>query len=185
MHPLFNIPGSGAFAVALGITSGYPVGAKISNELFESGECTKQEAERLLSFTNTSGPLFIVSAIGIGMFNNPQIGTTLLITHFLASLTVGLLFKKYKSKKSPKSCDIITYKETKINNNAKLCLSNLGLFMGKAIEDAISTLLLICRLYYIFCSVKQHLRKSGILYLHSAFNDSFIKYIQYIRSICS
>ena len=70
MRPLFNIPGSGAFAVALGITSGYPVGAKISNELFESGECTKQEAERLLSFTNTSGPLFIVSAIGIGMFNN-------------------------------------------------------------------------------------------------------------------
>ncbi len=175
MRPLFNIPGCGAFAVALGITSGYPVGAKISNELFESGECTKQEAERLLSFTNTSGPLFIVSAIGIGMFNNPQIGSTLLITHFLASLTVGLIFKKYKSKKSPNSCDIITHKETKINNNEKLCLSNLGLFIGKAIEDAISTLLLICRLYYIFCSIKQYFRKNRFFHICCAFSSTFIR----------
>lgn len=177
MRPLFNVPGSGAFAVALGITSGYPVGAKISNELFEEGECTKEESERLLSFTNTSGPLFIISVIGISMFNNPQIGTILLTTHFLASLTVGLIFKNYKSKKSPNSCDIITYKETKINNNEKLCLSNLGLFMGKAIEDAISTLLLICRLYYILCRIKQYFRKNRILYLCSIFNNSYIRYV--------
>ena len=30
MYPLFNVPGSGAFALAMGITSGYPVRCKSS-----------------------------------------------------------------------------------------------------------------------------------------------------------
>lgn len=152
MRPLFNVPGCGAFAVALGITSGYPVGAKISSELFENDECNKIEAERLLSFTNTSGPLFIISACGIGMFGNAQIGITLLITHFLASLTVGIVFRKYQPNPSLNSRRIITHKDKKINKNDKLCLSKLGFFMGNAIQNSITTLLLICG-YIIFFAV--------------------------------
>jgi sporulation integral membrane protein YlbJ len=151
MRPLFNVPGCGAFAVALGISSGYPVGAKISNELYESDECTKIEAERLLAFTNTSGPLFIISAVGNGMFGNQQIGILLLVTHFLASLAVGILFRKYKYKDSPITRDIISHPKEKINKNDKLCISKLGFFIGNAIQNAISTLLLICRLHNIFC----------------------------------
>ena len=152
MRPLFNVPGCGAFAVALGITSGYPVGAKISNELYESGECTKTEAERLLAFTNTSGPLFIISAVGNGMFGNQQIGILLLITHFLASLVIGILFRKYNCKYSTITRDIIPHKKAKENKNNKLCISKFGFFMGNAIQNAISTLLLICRLHnFLFC----------------------------------
>lgn len=152
MRPLFNVPGCGAFAIALGITSGYPVGAKICTELYENDECTKSEAERLLAFTNTSGPLFIVSSVGTSMFHNSQIGILLLLTHFIASLIVGILFRKYNFKSSSNPSDIITHKETKINKNNKLCISNLGLFMGNAIQNAISTLLLICG-YIIFFAV--------------------------------
>lgn len=62
MRPFFGVPGCGAFAVSMGMTSGYPSGAKISADLYENGECNKEETERLLAFTNTSGPLFIISA---------------------------------------------------------------------------------------------------------------------------
>ncbi len=50
MRPLFNVPSCGSFAVAMGITSGYPVGAKITVDLRNSGQISKQEGERLLSF---------------------------------------------------------------------------------------------------------------------------------------
>ena len=57
--------GIGAFALTIGITSGYPVGAKVTSDLYKDNNCTKEEAERLIAFTNSSGPLFIISAVGI------------------------------------------------------------------------------------------------------------------------
>ena len=58
MRPLFRIPGASAFAVALGLASGYPMGAKITAELRREELCTQIEAERLLCFANTAGPLY-------------------------------------------------------------------------------------------------------------------------------
>lgn len=63
MRPIFNVPGCGAFAFILGMISGYPVGAKIVTDLRNNDFCTKREGERLLSFTNNSGPLFILGTV--------------------------------------------------------------------------------------------------------------------------
>ncbi len=63
MKPIFNVPGIGAYAFIMGIISGYPVGAKIVTEFRKNGECSKVEAERLLSFSNNSGPLFIIGTV--------------------------------------------------------------------------------------------------------------------------
>lgn len=54
VRPIFKIPGSGAFAIAMGMCSGYPVGAKFAVSLREENFCSKEEGERLLAFTNTS-----------------------------------------------------------------------------------------------------------------------------------
>ena len=40
MKPLFNVPGSGAYAFVLGLISGYPVGAKIVNDLNSNNNCS-------------------------------------------------------------------------------------------------------------------------------------------------
>lgn len=63
MYPLFHVRGEGSFAFIMGIISGYPMGAKIACEFRKNNICTKEECERLLSFTNNSGPLFIISAV--------------------------------------------------------------------------------------------------------------------------
>lgn len=54
IRPIFKIPGSGAFAIAMGMCSGYPIGAKFAASLREENQCSKIEGERLLAFTNTS-----------------------------------------------------------------------------------------------------------------------------------
>lgn len=146
MRPLFNVPGVGAFALSMGITSGYPVGAKVASDLYKDKLCTKEEAERLIAFTNSSGPLFIIGAIGIGMFENQKIGLLLLLTHFLASLTVGLLFKFYKYHKTS---NIIPQK---VSNSNTINISKIGSIMAEAINKSISTLLLICG-YIVFFAV--------------------------------
>ncbi len=63
MRPIFNVPGECAYAFILGLISGYPVGAKIVTDLKDNNLCTTEEAERMLCFTNNSGPLFIIGTV--------------------------------------------------------------------------------------------------------------------------
>jgi len=95
MRPLFRVSGSCAAAVALGFIGGYPVGARTALQLYQQGLCTKTEAERLLSFCNNSGPAFILGVVGAGVFGDSRVGLLLYLTHALASLLVGLLFRSY------------------------------------------------------------------------------------------
>ncbi len=99
MQPLFNINGAGAAALVLGTISGYPLGAVTACQLYESGYLSKSEAERLLAFCNNSGPLFILGAVGSAIYSSHKIGIALYISHILAAITVGILFRFYAKDK--------------------------------------------------------------------------------------
>lgn len=91
MRPLFNLPGVASFVVAMGFTSGFPMGAVLTKRLYEEKQCTVAEAERLVAFTNNSSPLFILMAVAVGMFHNPFLGIILAISHYLANLIIGIM----------------------------------------------------------------------------------------------
>jgi len=93
MRPVFRIPGVGGFAVAMGLASGYPLGAKISGRIRRDGLCTREEGERLVSFANTADPLFMSGAVAVGMFGLPSLGATLVAAHYLSVLAVGFLMR--------------------------------------------------------------------------------------------
>ena len=90
MYPLFRVNGSCAAAFALGIIGGYPVGAKTAISLYEKQYCTKEEAERMLSFCNNSGPAFILGVVGAGVFASGKVGVMLYSIHILASILIGI-----------------------------------------------------------------------------------------------
>lgn len=96
MKPLFHINPSGSSAFILGIISGYPLGAITACQLYENHYLSKTEAERLLAFCNNSGPLFILGSVGIALYSGIKVGILLYLTHLLAALTVGILFRFYK-----------------------------------------------------------------------------------------
>lgn len=159
MKPLFNINGQGSFAFVMGIISGYPVGAKIAANFRKNNICSKEECERLLSFTNNSGPLFIIGTVGISMFGNSTIGILLFITHFLASITVGIIFRFWKYKKRNKNFSEQSNLETK---TAPISFSNLGEIMAESITSSLSTIFMIGGFVVIFSSIISILNSSGI-----------------------
>ena len=162
MKPIFNISGEGAFCFIMGLISGYPVGAKIACDFRKNDICSKEECERLLSFTNNSGPLFILGTVGISMYKNSTIGFLLLFTHVLASITVGILFRFWKKGKKPKGYkNFSKYNKKVLNNNVSL--SNLGEILSKSITTSISTILLIGGFIVVFASIISILKSSGIL----------------------
>ncbi len=101
MAPLFRVNGSCATALALGIVGGYPVGARTAISLYQSGQCSKTEAERLLAFCNNCGPAFILGVVGTGIFGSGRAGLLLYLGHIAASLLVGLIFRFYKPSQRP------------------------------------------------------------------------------------
>jgi len=158
MKPIFNVRGEGSFAFIMGIISGYPIGAKIAANFRENNICSKEECERLLSFTNNSGPLFIVGTVGITMFGNSTIGFLLLITHLLASLTVGFVFKFWKSDIKYASNSKSSY----TNSKDTLSLSNLGGIIGNSISSSINTILLIGGFVVLFSVIISILQTSQL-----------------------
>lgn len=95
MRPIFNVPGVGSFAWIMGMASGYPSGAKISARLREEKQLTRIEAERLISFTNASSPLFIFGAVSIGFFHDVKLGMLIAVCHYLGNALVGICMRFY------------------------------------------------------------------------------------------
>lgn len=95
MRPLFNVPGAGSFVLAMGLASGYPIGAVLTAKLRKQNLCTQTEAERLVSFTNTADPLFMIGAVGVGMFGLVEAGNIITVTHYIAALLTGLILRFY------------------------------------------------------------------------------------------
>lgn len=144
MRPLFNVPGCGAFSFCIGILSGYPVGAKSVVQLYKQKLCTKTEAERLLAFCNNSGPLFIIGAVGTGLYHSPKVGIMLYASHILSALTIGLLFRFYKPK-GKKS-------ENKNYIAPVFAAENFSQLIGLVIKDSISSIAMVCG-FIVFFSV--------------------------------
>ena len=163
MRPIFNVPGNGAYAFILGLISGYPVGAKIVTLLRNSNKCSKNEGNRMLAFTNNSGPLFVIGTVGITLFKSSTIGILLLVTHILASITVGIILgiiSRFKFKYTVENISNSGY----TSFNSKQCnLSNLGEVLGNSILSAIKTTLVIGGFVVLFSVIISILNTSNLL----------------------
>ena len=98
MQKVFHCPGSSGIIYLLSIISGYPVGAKLASEMYASGALTRNQVVRINAFASTSGPLFIIGSVGVGMFVNHTAGIIMLISHLLGALCNGLLYRNYHYK---------------------------------------------------------------------------------------
>lgn len=172
MRPLFHVPGIGSYALLMGIISGYPTGAKIVVNLRNEGLCTKEEAERMLAFSNNSGPLFILGTVGITLFGNSTIGFLLLFTHILASFSVGIIFRFWKYKNTSANH---SFSFTKNNSKEEVNFSNLGDILGKSILSSIKTVVVIGGFIVLFSVILSILKNSNIISVLGQILYPFIK----------
>lgn len=149
MRPLFRVPGIGGFVWAMGMASGFPAGAKLSARLRQENQLTQIEAERLVSFTNSSNPLFIFGAVAIGFFDNPKLGIILAASHYVSNFTVGLLMRFYqdnrKQQEAKKHTPPIPLRHAfSVLHKTRLQEKRpIGKLIGDAITSSVQTLLMI------------------------------------------
>jgi sporulation integral membrane protein YlbJ len=168
MRPLFNVPGIGAFALSMGLASGYPMDAVITCKFRANKMCSEVEAERLLSFTNTADPLFMFGAVAVGMFGMPELGIAIALAHYLASFMVGIIFRFHG-----KSRDTIAASQTPTGNILRRALRalyqakqedrrTLSELLGDSVKSSMNTILLIGGFIMVFSVLIKVLSLIGI-----------------------
>ena len=111
----FKINKNGFIPVFMGLIGGYPIGAKVTADLYKSNNLTKNEAERLMLFTVNSGPAFALTAVGANMLGSTLSGAILYTSTILTSLTIGFLCRFLSDKKEPEPERIITHEKSESN----------------------------------------------------------------------
>ena len=154
MRPLFRVSGSCAAALAMGFIGGYPVGARTALQLYQQGQCTKREAERLLAFCNNSGPAFILGVVGAGVFGSGKVGLLLYLTHAAASILVGLLFRFYGGKEPPRRSRSVRATIETVRASAAFTGA-----VGKALQSTLN----ICAFVVFFAVLLRLLSAYGVL----------------------
>ncbi len=156
MYLIFRVSGAGSFAMVMGFMSGYPMGAKITSQLRINGDLSRHEAQRLMSFCNNAGPLFVIGTIGTVMFKNPQIGYYILFVHYISAIIVGLLFRRYKKeelKPSFSTRKVFKRAYAQMRDERKKRGRSFGEILGISVKQAMETMLLIGGFIVLFCVI--------------------------------
>ena len=94
---LFGISPGGISCIICSLFCGYPSGAMSASMLYEKGEIEKNEAQRLICFTNNAGPLFLVSAVGACLLGSAKDGFAIYIIQIISAF-IYAIFTRDKNK---------------------------------------------------------------------------------------
>lgn len=192
MRPIFNVPGVGAFAMSMGLASGYPMDAVITCKFRKNQMCTAVEAERLLSFTNTADPLFMFGAVAVGMFGMPELGATIALAHYISSFLVGVIFRYHGrhrdgiTQDAPKpSGNIILRAFRALYNARQEDKRSTGQLLGDAVKSSMNTILLIGGFIILFSVFLRIISVVGVTGLLEKVFAIFLCFLGYSSNLAS
>ena len=80
------------FPFVMSVLAGYPMGVKIVGDMYRDGLISRREAKCMVTFCSTSGPVFMVGAVGAGMLGSQTAGMVIAVSHYAAAVINGIFF---------------------------------------------------------------------------------------------
>jgi len=127
---IFKVNKNCSFAIIMSMISGTPSNSKYLKELYDNNLINIYDIKKCLSFCHFTNPIFILNTIGLDFLNNKKLGLIILISHFISSFIMALLYR------NKKNIVIKNQPTQKINNKFITVLNN-------SIINTANTLLLI------------------------------------------
>ncbi len=90
----FGVSSFGSFAVLSGFLCGYPMGAKVTADLYARSLISQEEAAYLLSFCNNTSPMFILSFLVMQNLDDDSLRLPALIILWLSPMICSFLFRR-------------------------------------------------------------------------------------------
>lgn len=165
MRPVFHLPGKASFVVAMGYTSGIPIGAVLTTKLRQQNQLSQVEGERLLAFTSNPSPGFMFGAVASGMLGKPELGIVLAGSVYLSNLIVGIIFRFYRYQATERNSSYsFSFKRAwqELSRAQNEDGRPFGQLLGDAVRQSVNTVLLIGGFITFFSVLINILNISGI-----------------------
>ncbi len=134
---IFQLPSACFRCWLIGLLAGFPAATDCVCYLVRSGEITKHEAERCLAFTNNPGIVFVIGAVGSGLFGSFSVGLYLWGIQTLSAVLIAFLFT-------------VPYEATLLKEKPASAPIKLKESFPKAITSSVSAILNICGFVVFF-----------------------------------
>lgn len=96
-NKIFNTTGNSSEVFLLSIFSGTPSSAFIIKEMLANNKITLESANKLISFTYFSNPLFLYNILSLSF--NKYITIKIILFHYLSNIVIGLFYRNKYSEK--------------------------------------------------------------------------------------
>ena len=169
MRPLFRVPGIGGFVMAMGFASGYPVGARMTSQLWEQQLVNREEGERLVAFTTSSDPIFLIGAVSVGFFHDVGLAVILAAAHYGSCMLIGLFMRFHGGKRmtpvsSSDSEGMLIMRALRAMHRARLSDGrSFGEMLRDAVQNSLRMIFVVGGLVVFFCVVLEVLTLSGVM----------------------
>lgn len=185
MRPVFRIPGIGGFVMAMGFASGYPVGAKLTSQLWEQGLVTREEGERLVASTTSSDPIFLIGAVSVGFFHDATLAVALALAHYGGAMIIGLGMRYHGRKQPASSPSRPKYDKTSPDHNRPIWQRafnamheariqdgrSFGLLLSESVKRSLNMMFVVGGLVVFFSVLLELLTAAGVMpWMHKALN---------------
>ena len=90
---LLGVSVYGGYVFLLGMLCGYPMGAKLASDMYESHKISRREAEYLTTFCNNASPSFIITYLGQICLLNKVPASRLFLCLFLSDFICMMIFR--------------------------------------------------------------------------------------------
>ncbi len=146
----------------LSLIGGFPVGAKLLNEMVENKKISPENAGIMLNYCINAGPAFIVLAVGNGILGSKKAGYILLFAHLLSSVILALISKKLLSKEN-----------LSINENS---ITKVSESFVQSVSDSASSVIGVCSYVILFSVINSYISFYSI-------NIEFLKIFPFILEV--
>ncbi len=170
MRPLFRIPGSGGFVMTMGFVAGYPIGARLTAQLYEQKLIGRVEGERLVALTTSSDPIFLIGAVAVGFFHNAALVPVLASAHYGGSILIGLLMRFHgRSEQAPSPASTasgqprLTAALTAMHRARLADGRPLGQLLSDAIAAALRLMMVVGGLVVFFSVMMEGMTSAGAI----------------------
>lgn len=146
---IFGLSGEQTVVMLLSFLSGYPVGAKLIDDMYLRGAADQKTANRMILYCVNAGPAFIITAVGEVTLGSRSDGIRLLATHIGASLIIAVVSNILR--KRTRCCDTCT--PAADGTVTKIKPRPTGEAFVESVSAAASTMLTVCAFVVLFSGI--------------------------------
>ena len=137
----FGLSPYGAYVLILGILCGYPMGAKLTADLYRQGSLSLKESKYLLTFSSNASPMFICTYLVLECIGDKKQMLPVLLLLYLANYLCSIFFRIYYQ---------IGFSEKKLHKKTETSSYSPGTLIDVSIMNGFETITKLCGYILLF-----------------------------------